>query len=103
MRQPQDQDTPAAQLSENSPGDLPCSDAEYKIGMQLLKNNFPAFQRYQRELIQFIGDNLASANLLIGASIKDKSIAFHDVPTERLILLRSINKSIFAKLRGEKQ
>lgn len=99
MNRRQDIEEQEAQLSESSPEDLPCSDAEFKDGIEFLMASSPAFQRYQRELQQFIIDQLCGANCLIEASIHHDGYLHQVVDTDHLRKLQEINRSIMTKIR----
>ena len=96
----QDIDKSAVQLSENSPEDLPCSDKEFKDGIEFLSASSPVFQRYRRELQQFVIDQLCGANCMIEASISKDGQIHQVVLTERMRLLQEINRNVMARVRG---
>jgi hypothetical protein len=75
------------------------SDAEYQSSINFLQESCPAFNRYRRELKQFIVDKLYSANCLIDSSVRqDSGYPAVEVPIERLKLLQEINQSVIDKL-----
>lgn len=73
--------------------------AEYKQSIEFLRESCPAFQRYERDLIQHVVDQLSAVNCLIEASITHETFPSQQVPTKRLQEIQKINQAVMERVR----